>query len=394
MNVYKNSEIALKYNISKTSVMNWIEGALVNKNILQVTKVAGKVKILKNENNDAEMLKLSKKAQIYKSKSSYIEVKPCEEFYEIFSKQQIIEVINNLKLRGKIPLKFTYLKGGAEIWDKFYIQSLKNGHYSSTVNTPRLLARIFNFLEEKCLKYKKVNIVDVGPGNTIAIQTIIKNFQNTGKLNKYIAIDISNKMLEIAQKNIHKTFPEIEVATYIQDIEKRDITDILFENKDQDTINLVFYLDVWGNSDDLDRVLSNFRYSMDNEDLLILVDKIKRDNKTDFGPRSTLGERYAWIPNLLGIDLEECKFAAEYDELTGSRINTITLDKSYLIKFDIGGGTQSAVFLEKGKKILVWYHKLLTRQELFERFDSVFLEPVNYNCTDDLSHILAVCKAI
>jgi hypothetical protein len=49
-----------------------------------------------------------------------------EEIYEIFTEQQIAEMVTSIISKKEIPYKFTYLNGGADLWEKHYQISADN----------------------------------------------------------------------------------------------------------------------------------------------------------------------------------------------------------------------------------------------------------------------------
>ncbi|MEM1312627.1 MAG: hypothetical protein AAGF07_04145 [Patescibacteria group bacterium] len=118
MEVFNNSEIAKEYNVSLTSVRRWINSALEGKNNLKIGVVNEKHKILKTSQNKEILANLSEYGRIYIPDSVPSRVQVNDEFYKIFSESQQREILSNLSERKQIPLKFTYINGGAKIWSE------------------------------------------------------------------------------------------------------------------------------------------------------------------------------------------------------------------------------------------------------------------------------------
>ena len=119
---------------------------------------------------------------------------------------------------------------------------------------------------------QKVNLVELGPGNCVNSKEFIKKFQDSGKLNKYIAIDISDEMLRIAQHNVNLWFPEIATETHKVDFESYTFPEILYKHKTPDIVNvLVMVGNTFGNVQDELRLLKNIEYSIYGEDIFVFI---------------------------------------------------------------------------------------------------------------------------
>jgi predicted DNA-binding protein YlxM (UPF0122 family) len=165
MNTYKNVEIAEEFNISKAAVTRWIENALEGKNNLQLSRLNNKVQVIKNEHNRAELKKLSIDGLIFKNKAEYAETSPTKHFYDTFSENQVIEIINNLKNKKEIPIKFSYLDGGAKIWESLSESASVSGVSTAFTVTPHLLDLSYQHILSRLEEGQKVNIIELGAGD-------------------------------------------------------------------------------------------------------------------------------------------------------------------------------------------------------------------------------------
>ncbi|MEM1312193.1 MAG: class I SAM-dependent methyltransferase, partial [Patescibacteria group bacterium] len=235
-----NAEIAREFKVSKTTVTRWLESAIDGKNNLQINQSDKKVQVYKNEHNFAELLKLKEEGVKYKTSTSYKEVSPKKEFYEIFNYKEQVELVNLLSTKKVIPLKYSYFGEGADMWNQSYENSLNQSTYPVVKNTEELLAISYSTILKKISKFKSINIVDVGPGNGFPLKTLITRLLIDGvTIKNYVAVDISNRMLDIVEKNVRSWFDKkIDFRRYKKDIEHDTLFDLLFENKDQNTLNL------------------------------------------------------------------------------------------------------------------------------------------------------------
>ena len=178
-------------------MFKWVKNAQSQKNNLIVQKVNKNWKIIKNEQNISELERLYSEAQKFKNKIALEKIAPSPEFFEIFSHRQIVEIINDLQISKEINLKFSYFGQNNIVWDK-QVKDTKN--YKTTTRNIQTLINSVQFLSKKINKFSKINIIDIGPGNGLPILEFIKYFHNKKLLHKYIAIDISSDMLNLAKK--------------------------------------------------------------------------------------------------------------------------------------------------------------------------------------------------
>ena len=117
---YKNIEISKQYGVSATTVTAWIENALASKNNLTVEMVEGKFRVLVNSSNDLELKRLAEDGKKYKNVDSVKKYEVGNDFYEIFTPLEILEIIRNLEYRNLLNLKYSYAERGAKLWDDSY----------------------------------------------------------------------------------------------------------------------------------------------------------------------------------------------------------------------------------------------------------------------------------
>jgi SAM-dependent methyltransferase len=389
MKTYKNIEISKKFKVSLPTVNRWIENAIEEKNLLKLEIVRGKHRIIQNSHNDDIMNQLQEAGLINKNKVFVSTVKPEAEFYKVFSDEQVYDIISNLKNRRDIPLKYTYMNGGANIWAK-----ISNGDPTSDLSkaflvTPDLLKMLQEFLVSVG-KDKKFNIIDLGPGNGINTKGLIDFLDKSNLLNKYIAVDISKEMLGFAKSNMQKWFPKINYEECILDFESSSFSQITRENKSKDIINIILLIgNTFGNVQDEIRLFKNLEYSLEQDDLLIFSNRLEGHNElTNWEHIAGNNERHVFIPKLLGIDVEKSQFLLQYSDKIKSRTASLVLDKDYVIEFNNG----NQVSLYKNDEIMVWHHKMTSRQDLNSILQLCDLEMACYATSPDMSHYICACK--
>jgi SAM-dependent methyltransferase len=391
MNVYKNTEVAREFNVSDPTVINWIQGSISKKNNLQLFEVKKKLKIIKSEHNKSELYRLAESGQVHKNRIQKSEVVVSPELYQILSTTQVIELVNELKTNYQIPLKFTYLNGGAEIWDRHVNEGLKNGTYIVSIITDELMSQSFEFIINQIAKFKKVNVVDIGVGNAYPSKNLLMELAKKEILNKYVSIDISADLASIANKNVKEWLPNVELLSFNVDFEKQDLTEILFEIKNNDIINLIFFVGgTYGNLEDREKFLKIIRDSLDGDDIVVITNKLSHiKSYSELGHLDSLFESLLWIPKLLNIDVENCEIVKRFEPSLDSRAIFLVLDKDYNFQFDVKGVIKNVQLL-KGEEIRLWKHHMSSIDEVIEESRRANLEVTHF--TQNRKNMLFICN--
>ncbi len=322
-------------------------------------------------------------------------VEPVKEFYDTFDEGQIINIINDLVFKRQIKVKYTYFDDGAEYWDDYYF----NTPITKSLNElkPILFDDILYYLQES----KSFNLIDIGPGNGYPIKDWVSGLCDIGILLNYIAVDISEDINSIVQKNFSEWFPNLGFQKYMKDIEYSEMSRIFIENKmgysqDLDSIaNVVVHFgNTICNHDDRIGVLKNISRGMDSNDLLVFsytTDSNKNKILHKYASTSLGDKRHGLVAKLIGIDLDKCKVETTYSPEINARIKYLILDSDYEINFKFFGGIKK-VALQKGEKIHLWRHYLLAQEILLQELEEVGLEHLCLQFDKSRSNCVVICR--
>lgn len=326
--------------------------------------------------------------------------KPSSEFYSIFSQEEVLGIIQALELYREIPLKYSYKGKGASIWDSFYLKSIIPKWYRPSSVEIDLLKQNFAYINGNLQKCKKLNIIDVGAGNSYPVKQFIKNLLKMGRVNQYIALDISEELLKVSRNNFQRWFPLIEFHSYTIDIENNSIPQILSKNQVQletlDTANLILHLGVTiGNHKNRTQVFNNFKNSMGKNDFLVFTNEIGSNSQWDGiargGCRYHAEQIYEWIKNQFGVKAEDCELVRKYDLKTDSITANIKFRHSYTFKFNYIKINQS-LQISEGEEITIWRHHKFEIPELMQEIEQAGLQLVHYSTNKYSSHIMVICQ--
>jgi len=398
---FKHSELVNRYHVSLKTVHNWIAAAKQGKLELRLHEKGTRTYIANNPSNIATLDKLAQKGKKYRNVRHHKVVTPKPEFYDYYSRRQILDIISNLNIHHEIPRQYNYMDGGATNWDK-WLQRLEREKASSMLKgTLDLMHVNLDSIDLLLNGYSRVNVIDVGVGNARPAKELLEHLLEKGLLHRYIAIDISPAMLDIAEQNVKKWFGgKVKFEGHLRDIrfERFDdllVDDMLAKEADQ-TINLVLLLG---------GTLNNFRSftdavkvmygSMGDGDLFVYSDKPDSEAERhyfDFSlePGSTsLSPKYRFILDLLNID--ESLYDAEmgYNEQKHMRYVRVRLNTALTLKLKFEDSERD-VHMEKGDTILllrVWH---MTVPEIISEFEKAGFALLQSSMTKDRQYLLTI----
>nr|WP_324972579.1 L-histidine N(alpha)-methyltransferase [Nostoc sp.] len=326
--------------------------------------------------------------------------KPSSEFYSIFSEEEVLGIIHALEVRREIPLKYSYKGRGAKIWEDFYRKYVIPTWYRTSNVEIELLKENFQYLNDNIQGGKKVNIVDVGAGNSYPVKNFIKRLNQQGKVNKYIALDISEELLDVSKNNFTKWFPLVEFISSTIDIENSCVPKNLFQNQAtleiDDTAKIFFHLGVTiGNHQNRDEVLKNFRDSMGKNDFLVFTNETGTTSKWDGNVRGGckyhVEEIYGWVKSKIGIKSEDCELVRKYDLKTDSIVANMKLHHNYTLNFN-WMGIDKKIEISEGEEITIWRHHKYEIPKLLQELERSGLQLLHYTIDKYKSHIMVICK--
>jgi carbamoyltransferase len=145
-----------------------------------------------------------------------------------------------------------------KVWTRSYPNSLGLFYSAFTdllgltpIKDEKMLENNFELILQRISDSVKINIIDLGPGNSKPLKNFLLKLSDLGRLNSYAAVDISPEMIEISQKNIQEWLPDLPYFSYVCDFETANFNRILEQQKakfEYETVNIIF---------DLGRTLSN-----------------------------------------------------------------------------------------------------------------------------------------
>ncbi len=398
---FRHTDLVNDYHVSLKTVHNWIDAAKQGKLGLQLHEYSGRTYIANTPANLVALEKLVDKGKKYRNTLHHKVVTPKREFYKVFTSRQTLDIISNLTIHHEIPQQYNYIDGGADSWNDWMERLVEDETPSILRGTIELIDGSMDVVDGLIEGKKRVNIVDVGVGNALPSKNLLGHLLRKGVLNRYIAVDISQSMLGIAEQNVSKWFDgRVNFEGYVKDITYERFDDLLADDMlgpdANDTINLVLVL---GSTPanfrfptDVLRVVYN---SMGSNDLLLYTRK--PDTKAarryfDFNPDKTatsLSPLYSFVLDLLSIDGSLYSAEMGFDEATRMRYVQIRLNTALTIKFTFDNGERAVTF-EKGDTILllrVWHQTVL---ELISQFDDVGFTLLHSSLTKDREYLMTV----
>lgn len=404
MTYFKNVELAERYNISEATVRNWVKMTREAKLELTLVHEKGRYYVANTPRNLSVIEKLVEGNKKYRNSKSAKTVKPRPQFYDFFTQTQIYDIVRNLEIHHEIPRQYNYFDGGADAWDH-YTEQLAHEESPNLLNrTTGLISENQSYLDRRLGKYRRINVVDVGAGNALPVKELLEHLLDQGILGRYIAIDISNELLQIAERNIAKWFKgRVAFEGYQLDITYERFANILAEDylkrSANDTANLVLFLGGtpynFRNPDDAFRTINE---SMNPNDLLVYTDKLETEdmrpqwfNYNAKPGKLTLAPIHRVVFDLLNIDESFYDVEMGFDKASHQRYARTRLKVALTLKFDFEDGERVLEF-EKGDTILLWRSWQMTSSEVINQFERNGFYVLHSSQTEGHDYILNVAE--
>lgn len=405
MKKYKNTELAKQYKVSEKTIRNWIESAKKKLINLEVVNDGKREYIADTPSNHFMMEDLSGRGRKYQNKKNKLEVHPTKEFYELFSDRQIVDIISNLEINKEIPHKYAYFDGGAKHFDDYANRILKDPGPSTIKRTIELLDNNLDYIFSLFQNYKKVNVVDIGLGNGLPIRKFLEVLIERGKLRKYIGVDISREMLDIAERNLLRWFGNLfPFEGHVCDINIDNMQEVLFKNthfsdSSEDTcINVIFFLgSTIENQRKYDESLHTIKNSMSKSDLFLLsqtLDTQKAKVHLSFNPRDKMDnnsdiELLITVLELLNIKPEYYEVYRYFNEKERARMISIELKCDIDLKIQTKSFKQT-VSLKRKENIVIFRHNHHTWIEVLNSMNEIGYDLRHSSLSLDQEYMLVI----
>lgn len=403
MQYFKNTELAKLYNVSEKTVRNWIQAALDNKLDLQLYEKNGRKYVANISRNTKLIEELIQKNKKFKNSRGHKIVKPSAEFYKIFSPKEVFDIISSMDIYSEIPHRYSYFNDGAAGWD-LYVQKLAREDSNNILsNTVSLLSTATDYVDELLAGFDKINVVDVGPGNGFPVRKFLDHLIEQDRLNRYIGIDISQDMLDIAEKNIRGWFGDkARFEGYTRDVNYDRFEDLLARDsfhKGSSVVNIILFLgSTIANFREPGQSLHMIHESMGKNDLLIFSRSLDTENVRRYFDFTTtpelltpLSARARFVLDLFNIDESLYDVEQFFDEKEMARRIQVRLKVALSIEFQLGDQAKVISF-NKGDTILLWQHKHQDLLGIIHQFDESGFNLLAARKSTDQESMLAISK--
>jgi uncharacterized SAM-dependent methyltransferase/transposase len=377
---FRNTELAKIYNVSEKSVRNWIQAAREGKLSLELHEKDGKFWVANTRENVALLEEQAKKGKKYKNTRALKVVTPTADFYKAYTLRQILDIISNLTIHHEIPIQYSYADGAAQYWDEYAKRLDKETSPNILNKTIEMLDVLESSISELTnSNTRKINVVDLGPGNGLPIRSFLQKLHEKNRLARYIAIDTSQAMLDIVEQNIKEWFDgKVKFDGYVLDFSHERFDNVFVEDSTDEAdmpLNIVCLLGgTLSNLRSPQQGLQTINQSLRYDDLLVYTAYLDTPNTRryfDFNtsqPHQKL--RTELILEKLGIKEENYEIKLGFDESIKARYIHFVPNIDIRIEFRLDGGTRT-VDLAKGAPILLGRHWHKSALDMVNMFDEM-----------------------
>jgi uncharacterized SAM-dependent methyltransferase len=395
---FKNTELAKLYNVSEKSVRNWIDAAEAGKLDLRLHDENGKKYIANNSQNTFLVEQLVQKGKKYKNTRGYKVIHPTQKFYDLYTTKQIFDIISSVDIYREIPLQYSYFNSGAERWDQYVKRLMDETTPNSLTNTIDLLNLNLEYFDTLLEPYSKINFVDIGVGNAMPVRPLLEHFRKTGKLKRYIGLDISRELLGIAEQNLRNWFgDDFPVETYVRDINYERFDDLLvgesFGPESSTTANVALFLGgTLNNFRRPDHPLTTIHDSMGKRDLLLFTKKLDTERSRRYFDFTAPGNlEFDLVLRLLNVDSSYYTIEQFFDENKMARQIQVRFNVAISIEFELDGN-KCRLDLNKGDSVLIGRARHQSAIETIKQFDENGFELLQASRSKDQDYLLTLSK--
>lgn len=402
MHYFKHAELVEKYRVSLKTIHNWIDSAKNKKINLELYVRNGRTYIADTPENLTVLTELAHQGKKYRNNLHHKTITPIDKFYDTYSRQQILDIITNLSVHHESPVQYSYFEEGAIYWDKYTKRMAQDVELNVLKATEELIQMNKTTIDHLLAEYDRVNVIDIGCGNGLAVRGLLDHLVARDKLNRYIGLDISKKMLRIAESNIQEWFGDkVRFEGHIKDITHERFDDLIVDDMlakgSEKIVNIaVFFGCTIMNFRRPYDVLKVIYDSLGQEDLMIYVEKLDSEaarRYLNFGDKSgailAVSPRDGMMLELLGIDESLYDVEMGYNDQKRMRYVRIRFKLAVTIKFEHEGIDREVKF-DKGDSVLllrIWHQNA---HEIIESFQDVGLTLLHSSLTRNRQYLLTV----
>ncbi len=402
---FKNTELADRYNISESTVRNWIKSAKQGKLGLELVAHAGRDHVASNISNISLIEKLVGQNRKYRNSLSAKAVTPSPKLFEVFNETQVYDIIRNLELHHEIPRQYGYFDRGVIGWDDYMNQQMAVDIPSMLRGTIGLLDDSLGYLDKRLAKFKKINVIDIGVGNAVPVKGLLTHLIGQGKLGRYVGLDFSEGMLELARGHLKEWFGDkVAFEGYQLDIARERFANLLAEDylrPQRGTMNLVLFLGATpGNLRAPGDAFRSVCESMNSEDLLIYTDSLVSpqrrpewfEHSYESEPKKPeLLSRHRLVLELLNVKESFYDVELGFDAQANRRYARIRFKVAVTINFDLPDGNRTLVF-EKGDVVTLWHCWQVTPTSLNQTLERAGFYTLHSTQSEDRNYILTIAE--
>lgn len=400
---FKNHQLTELYPVSEKAVRNWIASARDGKLDLVLQEEGGKYYVANTAKNQRVIKELVEKRKKFTNTRGHKRVTPSEELYKLYTKEQLLDIISNIEAHREIPFQYCYFNGGARYWDQ-YAKRLESEETPNTLNqTIELLKTNFDNIDRLVGNHKRVNVIDLGIGNAAPTKGLVEHLLKRGVLNKYVGVDLSKAMLDIAEDNVKEWFGDkVTFEKHARDISAERFRDIITDNYlnfDSDrSLNLVLLLGgTFANLRDPNDALRTLNNSLAPGDRLIFSLKLDTPNSRryfDFNgdPKAqVLDPKLELLLKALNFDKSYYDIESAFDKEQNMRFIRIRFKVAVSIDFKFGEASY-AVNLNKDETILLWRARHITASGLINQFEENGFNTLESSQSNDHEYIVTISE--
>jgi uncharacterized SAM-dependent methyltransferase len=400
---FKKAELAETYHVSEKTVTNWIKEAKLGKLDLELHEENERAWIANTTRNIMLIEQLVEMRKKFRNSRGIKTISPKSTFYDTYNQQQIFDIVSNLDIHHEIPFQYSYFDGGADDWDKYAKRLGSEKVLNFLTSTVQQLHTSQEYIDHLLVRYTRVNVIDIGPGNAMPVRGLLQHLLDQHKLGRYIALDISSRMLKLTERNMEAWFGRTtEYESHLVDMNHDRFTEWLVDDAvgevAQNMINVVTcFGGMLSNLRSPDGAFRSIHDSMNRNDLLVYSLKLDSEAARQYfdfnvGDKvQALDIQTKMLLDMLNINDSFYDVEMGFDLEHQERYIRVRLKVALIINFKFEKGERS-ITLNKNDVILLWRYAHQGVQDVIRQLDRNDFDVLQTSLTEDKDYLLTVSR--
>lgn len=306
--------------------------------------------------------------------------------YDVLGLEAIKTIMDSLSEHHELPLQFSYLGPGAKRWDDAIAALSPEKQQDVLPDFTGVMQKLLQYIDDS-----PVELIDLGPGNGLQARDLLDQLLAKNQLQRYVEVDISKPMLDIAAKNLRSWCGDgFTIAAHVKDFINEPLDDIFKEKNGMSRIILVLGGTLDHSLSPVDALNHISQYVRPGD--LLMYDVLAPTEASSHTVDFNLSPRHSFLLELLGITKDMYKARRTYDAHTNTRLDQIVPINDIDLTYKKENGFKPCIQLKQDEPITVWRYRSSTLEQATNNLRQSGLKVIAASTKDNKRQHLLLCE--